>query len=102
MKRDREMERDGEEDKERERHRGKDKERERHRVRERERERERERGREMERERKRWRVRWRPDRRPASFRSGVGFLRLSNPVLFVYFFSSIPTRNEAFSETFSP
>ena len=35
-------------------------------------------------------LRWRPERGPASFRSGVGFLRLSNPVLFVYFFQLHP------------
>ena len=33
---------------------------------------------------------WRPERGPASFRSGVGFLRLSNPVLFLYFFQLHP------------
>ena len=33
----------------------------------------------------------------ASFRSGVGFLRLSHPRLVYTFFSSIPTRNEVFS-----
>ena len=47
-------------------------------------------------------LRWRPERGPASFRSEVRFLRLSNQVLFVYFFSSISTRNEVFSETFPP
>ena len=35
-------------------------------------------------------LRWRPERGPASFRSVVGFLRLSNPVLFVYFFQLHP------------
>ena len=35
-------------------------------------------------------LRWRPERGLASFRSGVGFLRLSNPVLFVYFFQLHP------------
>ena len=38
-------------------------------------------------------LRWRPERGPASFRSGVGFLRLSNPVLFVYFFQLHPYSN---------
>ena len=35
-------------------------------------------------------LRRRPERGPASFRSGVGFLRLSNPVLFVHFFQLHP------------
>ena len=47
-------------------------------------------------------MRWRPERGPASFHSGVGILRLSHPACVCTFFSSIPTRNEVFSETFSP
>ena len=46
---------------------------------------------------------WRPERGPAWFYSGVGFLKLSHSrPCFSTFFRSIPTRNEAFSETFAP
>ena len=48
-------------------------------------------------------LRWRPERGPASFRSGVGFLRLSNPSLVSVLFSA-PSLLEMkfFSETFPP
>ena len=45
-------------------------------------------------------LRWRPERGPASFRSGVGFLRLSNPVLFVYFFQLHPYSKSRFFRNF--
>ena len=45
---------------------------------------------------------WRPERGPASFRSGVGFLRLSNPVLFVYFFQLHPYSKWSFFRNFFP
>ena len=35
-------------------------------------------------------LRWEAREGPASFRSGVGFLMISNPVLFVYFFQLHP------------
>ena len=47
-------------------------------------------------------LRWRPERGPASFRSGVGFLRLSNPVLFVHFFQLHPYSKWSFFRNFSP
>ena len=49
-------------------------------------------------------LRWRPERGPASFRSGVYRVleAFSSPPCFCTFFSSIPTRNKVFSETFSP
>ena len=45
---------------------------------------------------------WRPERGPASFRSGVGFLTLSNPVLFVYFFQLHPYSKRSFFRNFFP
>ena len=45
-------------------------------------------------------LRWRPERGPASFRSGVGFLRRSNPVLFVYFFQLHPYSKSSFFRNF--
>ena len=48
-------------------------------------------------------LRWRPERGPASLRSGVGFFRLSNPVLFVYFFSAPSLlENQVFQKLFPP
>ena len=47
-------------------------------------------------------LRSRPERRPASFRSGVGFLRLSNPVLFLYFFQLHLYLKWHFVRNFSP
>ena len=47
-------------------------------------------------------LRWRPERGPASFRSGVGFLRLSNPVLFLYFFQLHPYSKWSFFRNFFP
>ena len=47
-------------------------------------------------------LRWRPERGPASFRSVVGFLRLSNPVLFVYFFQLHPYSKWSFFRNFFP
>ena len=47
-------------------------------------------------------LRWRPERGPASFLSGVGFLRLSNPVLFVYFFQLHPYSKWSFFRNFFP
>ena len=47
-------------------------------------------------------LRWRPERGPALFRSGVGFLMLSNPVLLVYFFQLHPYSKWSFFRNFSP
>ena len=47
-------------------------------------------------------LRWRPERGPASFRSGVGFLRLSNPVLSVYFSQLHPYSKWSFFRNFCP
>ena len=47
-------------------------------------------------------LRWRPERGLASFRSGVGFLRLSNLVLFVYFFQLHPYSKWSFFRKFFP
>ena len=44
-------------------------------------------------------LRWRPERGPASFRSGVGFLTWS---CLCTFFSSIPTQNEVFFQKLFP
>ena len=51
---------------------------------------------------------WRPERGPASFRRGGGggggrvLVAFSSPPCFYTSFSSIPTRNEVFSNTFHP
>ena len=48
-------------------------------------------------------LRWRPERGPASFRSGVGFLRLSHPGLVSVLFSAPSLlQMKFFSETFPP